>query len=237
MTSSVSPERCDITAEYKEHRGAAASYSAVMSHRSGETEDVTIADLAVATNCGQIKAGRARPLRSRREVQPAAAHRGRARRHRRLPRAPPRCAGRGAGGRRAPRAVSGLVGFGVGGAAARAACWPSRVFPTRTYLDQRADTTEAGSASRCSTTRTTAYEERIERLADGRRDRAHRPRAVQPRVPRRGGHAVLPAPLPDSTCRRSGPSDRCCPWRARPRYARRAGRVRRRAVAQGRRTA
>jgi enolase len=32
-------------------------YSAVMSHRSGETEDVTIADLAVATGCGQIKAG------------------------------------------------------------------------------------------------------------------------------------------------------------------------------------
>ena len=35
----------------------AASYSAVMSHRSGETEDATIADLAVATNCGQIKTG------------------------------------------------------------------------------------------------------------------------------------------------------------------------------------
>jgi enolase 1/2/3 len=34
-----------------------AGYSAVMSHRSGETEDSTIADLAVATNCGQIKAG------------------------------------------------------------------------------------------------------------------------------------------------------------------------------------
>ncbi len=33
------------------------SYSAVMSHRSGETEDTTIADLAVATNCGQIKTG------------------------------------------------------------------------------------------------------------------------------------------------------------------------------------
>ncbi|MDO8392332.1 MAG: phosphopyruvate hydratase [Actinomycetota bacterium] len=33
------------------------SYSSVMSHRSGETEDVTIADLAVATNCGQIKTG------------------------------------------------------------------------------------------------------------------------------------------------------------------------------------
>ena len=36
------------------HRGG---YSAVMSHRSGETEDATIADLAVATNCGQIKTG------------------------------------------------------------------------------------------------------------------------------------------------------------------------------------
>src|SRR6187200_628466 len=35
----------------------AAGYSAVMSHRSGETEDVTIADLAVATGCGQIKTG------------------------------------------------------------------------------------------------------------------------------------------------------------------------------------
>jgi enolase len=34
-----------------------AGYTAVMSHRSGETEDVTIADLAVATGCGQIKAG------------------------------------------------------------------------------------------------------------------------------------------------------------------------------------
>ena len=36
------------------HRGG---FAAVMSHRSGETEDVTIADLAVATNCGQIKTG------------------------------------------------------------------------------------------------------------------------------------------------------------------------------------
>jgi enolase len=34
-----------------------ANYAAVMSHRSGETEDVTIADLAVATGCGQIKTG------------------------------------------------------------------------------------------------------------------------------------------------------------------------------------
>jgi enolase len=34
-----------------------SAYTAVMSHRSGETEDSTIADLAVATNCGQIKTG------------------------------------------------------------------------------------------------------------------------------------------------------------------------------------
>ena len=36
-----------------------ASYTAVMSHRSGETEDTTIADLAVALNTGQIKTGSA----------------------------------------------------------------------------------------------------------------------------------------------------------------------------------
>jgi enolase len=38
-------------------RAQRAAYRAVMSHRSGETEDATIADLAVATNCGQIKTG------------------------------------------------------------------------------------------------------------------------------------------------------------------------------------
>jgi enolase len=41
-----------------------AGYSCMMSHRSGETEDTTIADLAVATNCGQIKTGA--PARSER---------------------------------------------------------------------------------------------------------------------------------------------------------------------------
>jgi enolase len=39
------------------HVAQRAGYSAVMSHRSGETEDATIADLAVATGCGQIKTG------------------------------------------------------------------------------------------------------------------------------------------------------------------------------------
>jgi len=64
------------------------SYSSVMSHRSGETEDATIADLAVATNCGQIKTGA--PARSDRvakynqllrieeQLGEAAAFRGRA---------------------------------------------------------------------------------------------------------------------------------------------------------------
>ena len=38
-------------------RARLSAYSSIMSHRSGETEDTTIADLAVATNCGQIKTG------------------------------------------------------------------------------------------------------------------------------------------------------------------------------------
>jgi len=65
-----------------------SGYTSVMSHRSGETEDTTIADLAVATNCGQIKTGA--PARSDRvakynqllrieaELGEAAAYRGRA---------------------------------------------------------------------------------------------------------------------------------------------------------------
>ena len=53
-----------------------AAYTAVMSHRSGETEDTTIADLAVATNCGQIKTGSLARSDRARQVQPAAAHRG-----------------------------------------------------------------------------------------------------------------------------------------------------------------
>ena len=62
------------------------AYTSVMSHRSGETEDTTIADLAVATNCGQIKTGRTGPLGSGGEVQPAPAHRGGPRRGGQLPR-------------------------------------------------------------------------------------------------------------------------------------------------------
>lgn len=44
-----------------------AGYSSVISHRSGETEDTFIADLAVAMNCGQIKTGA--PARSERTAK------------------------------------------------------------------------------------------------------------------------------------------------------------------------
>ena len=53
-----------------------SGYRCMMSHRSGETEDTTIADLAVATDCGQIKTGAPGPVRAGRQVQPAAADRG-----------------------------------------------------------------------------------------------------------------------------------------------------------------
>ncbi len=64
-----------------------ARYTAVMSHRSGETEDATIADLAVATNCGQIKTGSVsrsdriakynQLIRIEEELGPAASYAGR----------------------------------------------------------------------------------------------------------------------------------------------------------------
>ena len=51
-----------------------AGYTAVMSHRSGETEDATIADLAVATNCGQIKTGSLSRSDRLGKIQPADPH-------------------------------------------------------------------------------------------------------------------------------------------------------------------
>jgi len=46
-------KQADLSVELAQRNG----FKCMMSHRSGETEDVTIADLAVATNCGQIKTG------------------------------------------------------------------------------------------------------------------------------------------------------------------------------------
>ena len=54
-------------------------YTSVMSHRSGETEDFTIADLAVATNCGQIKTGSLARSDRTAKYNPAPAHRAAAR--------------------------------------------------------------------------------------------------------------------------------------------------------------
>ena len=59
-----------------------AGYTAVISHRSGETEDAFIADLAVATGAGQIKTGSRLSLGPYRQIQPATAHRGLSRRPR-----------------------------------------------------------------------------------------------------------------------------------------------------------
>ena len=61
-----------------------AGFGVVISHRSGETEDTTIADLAVATGAGPDQDGRAVALGPRRQVQPAAPDRGGARRPRDL---------------------------------------------------------------------------------------------------------------------------------------------------------
>ena len=52
-----------------------ARYATIISHRSGETEDSTIADLAVATSAGQIKTGSANRSDRTGEIQPVAANR------------------------------------------------------------------------------------------------------------------------------------------------------------------
>ena len=180
-----------------------AAYTAVMSHRSGETEDVTIADLAVATNCGQIKAGA--PARSDRvakynqllrietELGDTAAYLGAPPRWPREERPPMAVRRRG----RARRAV-GSSGSAVGGAALVRRCSPFAVFPTSTYLDQRADTAEAeerldGAArperrpTRSASSGSQTAEE-IERLAREQYNLV---------FPGEEAYAVLPAPLPE----------------------------------------
>ena len=54
-----------------------AGYTAVISHRSGETEDATIADIAVATNAGQIKTGATVSYRPYCKIQPITSYRRR----------------------------------------------------------------------------------------------------------------------------------------------------------------
>ena len=63
-----------------------AGYGVVVSHRSGETEDTTIADISVACNAGQIKTGSLSRSDRDCQVQPAPAYRGQSRRQRAIPR-------------------------------------------------------------------------------------------------------------------------------------------------------
>ncbi|CAM5454674.1 Enolase [Streptomyces californicus] len=114
-----------------------AGWSAVMSHRSGETEDTTIADLAVATGCGQIKTG-SLPFRPHRQVQPAHPHRGGVGRigavRRRSTAVPLLTAGRARRRARPPRGPGN--GGAPGGGCARLS-GPSRTFARRVQDPQR----------------------------------------------------------------------------------------------------
>ena len=112
-----------------------AGYTAVMSHRSGETEDVTIADLAVATRLRADQDRRAVALGSRGEVQPAAAHRGAARRARRVPR--PRAVSRPLSGARTRGSSRARRRRLAGGANAPAACPRPRHLSTRSGRRRR----------------------------------------------------------------------------------------------------
>ena len=182
-----------------------------MSHRSGETEDVTIADLAVATNCGLIKAGA--PARSDRvakynqllrietELADTAAYLGRR-----------RAGGEGrlsGDARSAARAVPRVRAW----AARRcAAVLAFAVFPTSTYLDQRADTAEAEERLAVLRAQNDAYEERIERLQTVEEIERLAREQYNLVFPGEEAYAVLPAPLPElAPADASGPSARCVP--------------------------
>ena len=180
-----------------------AGYTAVMSHRSGETEDTTIADLAVATNCGQIKTGAPGPQRPGGQVQPAAAHRGGARRGRRVPRCRPRSAEGATGPDGAPgedpspppRPSAGLVvtvmlvrscssRSSPPGPGCSSAATPPRSRPSSTEVQRRARPRSSASRRRSRPT------EEIERRAKeelGWCTRARRPSTCCRRPPTRSG--------------------------------------------------
>ena len=159
------------------HRSA---YTAVMSHRSGETEDTTIADLAVATNCGQIKAGA--PARSDRvakynqllriedDLDEGAAY--------------PGLAAFGAGRPlREDRGHRRTLRASHGGAAAdrRVVVW--RAVPRCVPHSDVLESAPCDGLSREPAVATAGFQRRDaaagRHLADRRRDRAHRTRAVR----------------------------------------------------------
>ena len=168
-------------------------YTSMMSHRSGETEDATIADLAVATNCGQIKTGA--PARSDRvakynqllrieeELGPVAAYLGAPRSRRPVP-----VAERSAPSGTPPRAPRGSRAPRQRTTEARARRRPSMrtalflvvlvgllfafVYPTRTFLDQRSDTNKARGPARGPASGERALARRVEAAQHRLRDRA-----------------------------------------------------------------
>ena len=164
-----------------------ARYTAIISHRSGETEDAFIADLAVATNAGQIKTGSASRSDRDREVQPAPPHRRRS--SATTPASPARACSSGDRALGAP--LPGGCGRlhrrhpGAGGAPGRRRRPPrpprARPGRGRPGPGRRPAATAAGVARA--------------RRATGQRRRGQRRR-------RRGGGAVAPAPGPRARSRR-----------------------------------
>ena len=172
-----------------------------MSHRSGETEDVTIADLAVATNCGLIKAGA--PARSDRvakynqllrietELADTAAYLGR----------PPALRGRGAATVAAMRERSArrarFLGFGVGGAALCGGAGLRGVPHRRRTSTSASDTAEAEERLDVLRDQNAAYEARIERLQTVEEIERLAREQYNLVFPGEEAYAVLPAPLPE----------------------------------------
>ena len=166
-----------------------AAYTAVMSHRSGETEDTTIADLAVATNCGQIKTGAlARSdrvakynqlLRIEEDLGEAAAYPGAGA----FP--TPR------GGATMPRPRNTTIVLVL---ATLLAVGYVMFVPARNYLDQQAATGDAQEQLDQLDAEIAELEQRQRGAAGPGPHRAGGPGAVQPRLPGRGGLRRAPRP-------------------------------------------
>ena len=147
-----------------------AGYTSVMSHRSGETEDTTIADLAVATNCGQIKTGA--PARSDRVAK-----------YNQLLRIEEDLGE----GRR--------VGI-VGGGACLLAVLAVGVFPTRAFLDQRSATSQTEQRLAVLREQNKELSDRLDALKTPEEIERLAREQYNLVLPGEEAYSVLPAPLP-----------------------------------------